>query len=40
MKEIINDIKSEGFSAKEMVVYGFIVPVVMVMAVIVGGAMC
>jgi hypothetical protein len=34
MKEIINDIKKENFSAKECIVYGIIIPLAMVAAVI------
>ncbi len=36
MKEIINDIKGENFTAKEYVTYGIIAPIVGTLAIILG----
>lgn len=34
MKEIINDYKNENFTMKEYIIYGIIIPLAMVVAVI------
>lgn len=37
MKQIIDDIKAENFTKREVIVYGIIVPLGMVVMTIIGG---
>jgi hypothetical protein len=38
MKKILEDLKAEGFSKKEMVVYGFLYPLGMMVVLVAAGA--
>lgn len=38
MKKILEDLKAEGFSKKEMVIYGFLYPLIMTVALVAAGA--
>lgn len=38
MKKILEDLKAEGFSKKEMVIYGFLYPLGMLVALIAASA--
>ena len=38
MKELINDIKAEGYTKKEFIVYGIVAPILMVAAIIIVSA--
>ena len=39
MKKILEDLKAEGFSKKEMVIYGFLYPLGMMVVLVVAGAL-
>ena len=38
MKKILEDLRAEGFSKKEMVVYGFLYPMGMMVVLVAAGA--
>ncbi len=38
MKKILEDLKADGFSKKEMVVYGFLYPLGMMVVLVAAGA--
>lgn len=38
MKELMNDIKAEGYTKKEFIVYGIVAPILMVAAIIIVSA--
>ncbi len=38
MKELMNDIKAEGYTKKEFIVYGIVAPILMAAAIIIGSA--
>ena len=38
MKKILEDLKAEGLSKKEMVIYGFLYPLGMMVAILIAGA--
>lgn len=38
MKELMNDIKAEGYTKKEFIVYGIVAPILMTAAIIIVSA--
>ena len=38
MKKILEDLKAEGFSKEEMLVYGFLYPLAMTVVIVAAGA--